>query len=324
MTQKPSDRWLLLIHQLPPKPAYLRVKVGRRLQRIGAVAIKNTVYVLPAGEQSLEDFQWTVREITDGGGEATVCESSFIEGRSDAEVEDLFQQARAPDYEEIAEQARSLLEEVTAAAQDPDTRRRLEQELARLQKRLADIQSIDFFGAPGGETVSSMVEQLGHRIKEPAPSGQPARASSGPSEYRKRTWVTRKGVHVDRMACAWLIRRFIDPDARFKYVPSKGYELEPGELRFDMFDAEFTHEGDRCTFEVLLDRMGIEDAALHAIAEVIHDIDLKDAKFGRRETDGIAVVIAAIAMAHRNDDVRVARGSELFGDLYVYYQRKRR
>lgn len=280
-TQKTADRWLLLIHQIPPKPAYLRVKVGRRLQRIGAVAIKNTVYVLPAVEQTLEDFQWTVREITEGGGEATVCEASFIEGRSDAEVEELFREARASDYEEIAEQARSLLEEAAAAAHDADARRRLEQELPRLEKRLADILSIDFFGAPGSETAPALVEQLRERLKEPATFGAPTRNPSGADTYRGRTWVTRKGVHVDRMASAWLIRRFIDPQARFKYVPSRGYEPEPGELRFDMFDAEFTHKGDRCTFEVLLDRTGLEDAALRAISEVVHDVDLKDAKFGR-------------------------------------------
>lgn len=323
-TQKPADRWLLLIHQIPPKPAYLRVKVGRRLQRIGAVAIKNTVYVLPAGEQTLEDFQWTVREITEGGGEATVCEASFIEGRSDAQVEELFREARAPDYEEIAEQARSLLEEAAAAAQDADARRRLEHELPRLEKRLADILSIDFFGAPGSETASAVVEQLRERLKERANSSALARSPSVADAYRSRTWVTRRGVHVDRMASAWLIRRFIDPEARFKYVPSRGYEPEPGELRFDMFDAEFTHEGDRCTFEVLLDRTGLEDAALCAISEVVHDVDLKDAKFGRREADGITVVVAAIAMAHGSDEERVARGAALFEDLYIYYQRKRR
>ena len=324
MTQKFCDRWLLLIHQIPPKPAYLRVKAGRRLQRIGAVAIKNTVYVLPSAEHTLEDLQWTVREINEGGGEATICEASFVEGRSDAEVEELFRQARAPDYAEISEQVRSLVDEMAASGLDSDTRRQLEQELPRLEKRLSDVRAIDFFGAPGSETASALIEQLRGRLKEPAPSGPAVRGPSGSDEYRARTWVTRRGVHVDRMASAWLIKRFIDPAAHFKYVASKGYEPEPGELRFDMFDAEFTHEGDRCTFEVLLDRMRIEDSALGAISEVIHDIDLKDAKFGHREADGIALVVTAIAMAHSSDDERVARGSALFEDLYHYYQRKRR
>ncbi len=115
------------------------------------------------------------------------------------------------------------------------------------------------------------------------------RRRTRPQEDGKRplqgsVWVTRQGVHVDRIASAWLIRRFIDPEARFKFVPAKGYVPEPGELRFDMFEAEFTHEGDRCTFEVLLARAGLADPALAAIGEIVHDIDLKDAKFGREET----------------------------------------
>ncbi len=116
-----------------------------------------------------------------------------------------------------------------------------------------------------------------------------------------KIWVTRRGVHVDRMACAWLIRRFIDPDARFKFVGGQSYQPGRDELRFDMFEAEFTHDGDRCTFEVLLDRIGLDDAALRHIGEIVHDIDIKDGKFDRPEAAGIAQVIAGIAMAHDDD-----------------------
>ena len=115
-------------------------------------------------------------------------------------------------------------------------------------------------------------------------------------EFHDQTWVTRKGIHVDRMGSAWLIRHFIDPGARFKFVPAKGYQPEPAELRFDMYEAEFTHEGDLCTFEVLLERFALKDPALKSIAEIIHDIDLKDSKFAREETIGIDRLIAGIAM----------------------------
>src|SRR5690348_9962429 len=87
MSQRGEPKWLLLIHQIPPKPNYFRVKIGRRLQRLGSVPIKNSVYVLPRSEQSYEDFEWVVREIVEGGGEASVCEARFVEGLSDAEVE---------------------------------------------------------------------------------------------------------------------------------------------------------------------------------------------------------------------------------------------
>jgi hypothetical protein len=148
-------------------------------------------------------------------------------------------------------------------------------------------------------------------------------ATSRLSDLKDKTWVTRKGIYVDRMASAWFVRRFIDPGARFKFVPAKGYKPLPGELRFDMFDAEFTHEGDRCTLEILIERTGINDPALPRIAEIVHDIDLKDSKFGRQETPGIEQVIAGIAMAHKDDETRLARGSAIFDDLYEYSKRKR-
>ena len=303
--------WLLLIHQLPPTPNYLRVKVARRMQRIGAVAIKNTVYALPATETALEDFQWTIREIRAEGGEANLFEARVIEGLSHGEIQQLFNAERDEDYEAIAAEARLL---------DRNDRQRLALEIVRLKKRLGDVQAIDFFGAPNGQTVVAMLDELTRIVEET--TEQPAAAGS-PEIYRGRTWVTRAGVHVDRMASAWLIRRFIDREARFKFVTDKQYAPSDGEIRFDMFNAEFTHEGDRCTFEVLLDRMRLDDSALHAIGEVVHDIDLKESKFDRQETAGIAVVIASIAMAHRGDEERIARASAALEDLYVYYQKKR-
>jgi hypothetical protein len=141
---------------------------------------------------------------------------------------------------------------------------------------------------------------------------------------RNRTWVTREGVFADRIASAWLIRRFIDPEARFKFVSGKGYRPQEGELRFDMFEAEFTHEGDKCTFEVLLERAGLKDSALRAIAEIIHDIDLKDEKFGRTEVAGIRTLIDGIRVSTNDDARRIERGAEAFNDLYEFFKKKRR
>jgi hypothetical protein len=140
---------------------------------------------------------------------------------------------------------------------------------------------------------------------------------------RGRTWVTRRDVHVDRMASAWLIRRCIDPEARFKFVPTRGYAPEPGELRFDMFEAEFTHEGERCTFEVLCERARLDDPALRTIGDIVHDLDLKDDKFGHAETEGIGGLIAGLCLTTREDDKRLARGATLFEDLYHYFRKKR-
>lgn len=324
MAEINDERWLMLIHQLPPKPDYFRVKIWRRLQRLGAVAIKNSVYVLPKNDQTQEDFQWVLREIVEGGGEASLCEARFVDGLTDDQVEALFQTARSSEYAEIVEQARRLAEIPLPERPIEDSRRtQNEVDLARLKRRLADVVGIDFFGAPGREAAEGLVSGVAARMHERRTGKQIAVAArSRREDLQEKTWVTRKGIHVDRMASAWFIRRFIDSSARFKFVSPKGYKPLPGELRFDMFEAEFTHEGDRCTLEVLMERTGVNEPAVGRIAEIVHDIDLKDGKFGRQETPGIEQLIAGIAMAHKDDLARLERGCAVFDDLYEYFRRK--
>ena len=196
-------------------------------------------------------------------------------------------------------------------------------QFTKLKARATQILGIDFFGANGRETLDGLLGSVEEMLKddEIATAGGSALEPRGASDLTGRTWVTRQGVHIDRIASAWLIRRFIDPAAAFKFVPSKGYVPEAGELRFDMFDAEFTHVGDRCSFEVLLAAAGLGDQGLQAIAEIVHDIDLKDAKFGRDETAGIAQVISGLCISHKDDLARIERGAALFDDLYAYFHK---
>ena len=238
-----SRRWLLLIHQVPPKPDYLRVKVRRRLQKLGAVPLKSSVYVLPDTEEHLEDFQWLANEIAADGGDATICSATMLSGVSDRELDTMFP-------------------------------------------------------APSPDVPSS-------------PSGRPDGA----------TWVTREGVFVDRIASAWLIRRFIDPRASFRFVPARGYKPGLGELRFDMYQGEYTHVGDRCTFETLLAEFGLRERALRAVGEIVHDIDCKDDKFERDEVAGVRAVIEGIAHATKDDFDRLERGALVFDGLYRQLQR---
>jgi hypothetical protein len=320
-----EQSWLLLIHQIPPKPDYLRVKIGRRLARVGAVAIKNSVYVLPASDQAMEDFQWVRREIVDGGGEASISRTTFVEGLTDADVARLFHDARSHDYDEIAREAQDAVEALTAGARlRPDARTAARETLARLRKRFATVAAIDHLGAPDRHRASAALDAIEARLR-PAPDAAVedglarglARDAEPHRGWRGRTWVTRRGIFVDRIASAWLIRRFIDPEARFKFVAPQGYTPEPGELRFDMFAGEFTHEDDRCTFETLLRRFGLDDPALAPIAEIVHDIDLRDDKYGRADALGIERVLAAVAAAHPDDVARLERGAALFDDLYA-------
>jgi hypothetical protein len=321
-----AHSWLLLIHQIPAKPAYLRVKIWRRLQGIGAIAVKNAVHALPMNEETQEDFEWLIREIVEGGGEAFVCEARLIDGLSDEEVRTLFDRARDADYKEVVEAARTVAKQLRPKATS-EAIADLRGQVARLRKCLAEIAAIDFFGAIGREAAESSLRTLEARLSEDDAVRNKATVDSDASAVgalRNRTWVTRQGVYVDRIASAWLIRRFIDPDAHFKFVTGKGYRPADGELRFDMYEAEFTHEGDKCTFEVLLERGALKDPALRAIAEIIHDIDLKDDKFGRTEVAGIRTLIEGISVATKDDSERIARGTEVFNSLYEYFKKRRR
>jgi hypothetical protein len=320
-----AHSWLLLIHQLPAKPAYLRVKIWRRLQDIGAVAVKNAVHALPMNEETQEDFEWLLREIREGGGEAFVCEARLIDGLSDEEVRALFDRARDADYSELAKEVQALAKSLQRKA-GRDTAAELRGQVARLRKRLAEIAAIDFFGAIGRETAEELLSGVETRLEKDEPvAGKTTKRQPDLQEIlHNRTWVTREGVYADRIASAWLIHRFIDPEARFKFVSGKGYRPQENDVRFDMFEAEFTHEGDKCTFEVLLDRARLKDSALRAIAEIIHDIDLKDDKFGRTEVAGIRTLIDGIRASISDDAKRLERGTELFNDLYESFRKRRR
>ncbi|MGH6815372.1 MAG: chromate resistance protein ChrB domain-containing protein [Hyphomicrobiaceae bacterium] len=317
-------RWLLLIHQLPAKPAYVRVKVWRRLHALGAIAVKNAVHALPASEQSQEDFEWLLKEIIDSGGEAIICGARLIGGLSDTDVCELFKAARDADYADIATEARALsarFAETPATESHADLRA----QLSRLKNRYAQTVGVDFFDANGRQAADGLIRGLEEALVEQAvaPEASERPPEPGVERLKRRVWVTRIGVHVDRIGCAWLVRRFIDSHASFKFVPPKGYVPESNELRFDMFDAEFTHEGDRCSFEVLMSRAGLDDPALTAIAEIVHDIDLKDEKFGREEAPGIKTLINGICAGTRDDDERLVRGAAIFDDLYAVFSRKR-
>jgi hypothetical protein len=310
--------WLLLIHQVPNSPSYLRVKMWRRLQKIGAVPVKNAVYVLPRSDQSVEDFHWVAREIIEAGGDASVCEATFIEGITNNEVVALFRSAREADYLALISEIKEINEEVRKFSRTEGSASSSMSGVSRLRQKFAEIEGIDFFGCPAKDQAESLLTDIERKLRT-----TPVRKlASTNGSYSDRTWVTRKGIHVDRIASAWLIRRFIDPSARFKFVSGKGYRPEPGELRFDMFDAEFTHEGDLCTFEVLQERFNLSDRALKPIGEIVHDIDLKDSKFGRAETAGIALAVNALCTANKEDPRRLERGAALLDDLYEFFKKR--
>jgi len=321
MPRDATTTWLLLIHQLPAKPAYARVKVWRRLQALGAVTVKGAVYALPANAETQEDFAWLAKEIVEDGGEAMICEAALVEGLSDHDMQMLFDHARDEDYAKIAAEARDVAGRQSDEATDRELAEMASQ-VARLRRQLDAVVAIDFFGANGRLAAQGLVSGLEAVLKK-EDAVTPAEPAPAPGPLSNRTWVTRRGVQIDRIASAWLIRRFIDQEARFKFVPSSGCQPEPGELRFDMFEGEFTHRGDRCTFEVLIGHAGLSDPALSAIGEIVHDIDLKDDKYGRAETAGVKSLIAGIATPGADDEQRLARGAVLLDGLYDSFALKK-
>ncbi|HEX6738943.1 MAG TPA: chromate resistance protein ChrB domain-containing protein, partial [Vicinamibacteria bacterium] len=241
-------------------------------------------------------------------------------------VEGLFNTAREGDYRELAGEARRLQTAVGRSGKRAlAARRSAMAALVRLRKRLGEVGAIDFFRAPGREVVEGLLDAIEGSLRPAAAAGAGAPAAAAVEPVRGRTWVTRRGVQVDRIASAWLIRRFIDPEARFAFVDGGGHRPAPGELRFDMFEAEFTHEGDQCTFEVLVRRfgLGVTEPALRPIAEIIHDVDLKDGKFARPEAVGLERLIAGIAGRHPDDEARLRDGAVALEGLYDYFARRR-
>lgn len=286
-------RWILLLHQIPPKPPYFRAKILRRLAQVGALPVKNSAYLLPNTADTLEDFEWICREIQSEGGTAWLFAVDTLIGLTDAQIEASFRQLRAADYDALLADAPGLDD-------------------AKLADRLAALKKIDFFDHPARAQVESLLLHRQGQHRESAATSLPLPAS---------TWVTRQGIKVDRIASAWLIRRFLDPQARFQFVDTAAYQHSAGQLRFDMFEGEFTHEGDLCTFEVLIARHNLlaENPGLQPIAEMVHDIDLKDDRYQRPETSGLSRMLDGLCARVPDDETRLAHGTQIFEAMYQSY-----
>lgn len=314
--------WLLLIHQIPAKPAYFRAKIWRRLQQLGAVAIKQSVYAMPRRDQALEDLTWIVKEIVDGGGEATMVEARFLEGLSDQQVIGLFQAARRSDYAKIDSEAGILRNEWRSQTGEAaaDTLLGFRSRLERLRRQFAEVARIDFFKAPEQLGTEAALNALETTLIAQRATGQEQPARSGVSGLTGKTWVTRANIYVDRIACAWLVRRYADPEARFKFVNSGQYSPGPDEIRFDMAEAEYTHVMDKCSFEVMVERFGLTDPALAKVAAIIHDIDLKDQVFGLPETAGVQALFEGIIARVDNDLERIDQAGRALDSLLAFFK----
>jgi hypothetical protein len=308
--------WLLFVHQLPADESNLRVRVWRRLQQIGALAIKQAVYVLPDSGGAREDLEWLRREVTDGGGQAALFVSHGIDTDTDSTLVREFRAARQQAYQAIASEAEALLLaykhwQGRRRGKAPDVARPLE----TLRQRFLAIQQLDIFGSAGREEVAALLQRLDTCGDVPAVERSSAGRTLDPVAYRGRLWVTRPQPGVDRMSSAWLIRHFIDPAAQFGFAADVAH-VPAGAVSYDMYGGEFTHRGERCTFEQLSDTFGIRDPAVTRIAAIVHDLDLKDGRFGAPDAALIGTLVDGLSRAHDDDAVLLEHGITLFDALY--------
>ncbi|MDO8127122.1 MAG: chromate resistance protein [Candidatus Brocadiales bacterium] len=292
------------------------MSLWRKFRQLGAVSLKNSVYILPLAERTYENFQWLSQEIQSMGGEATLVRTKGIENLEDKEIIGLFNTARDVDYREIIIACESLLKKITRGKEEISAVKDvLNKELTSIGKKLKTSVEIDFFNAPLGKEANKLFLHCTKTLK--AKRQRLSSSTSAPLEkedFQGKKWVTRKRPHVDRLASAWLIRRFVDPKAKFIFASEKKIPKEA--TPFDMLGAELSHRGEDCTFETLVKAFGIKDKTVWEIAKIVHDVDLRDEKYGMRETRGVELILRGMMKTHKNDHALLEACINFFEALY--------
>jgi hypothetical protein len=298
-----SVPWLLLVFSLPAKRASQRVEIWRKLQRYGMLPLRSSGYVLPNSAINQERMEWLAAAIRTYKGQASVVQAQGFDDLPADRLKQRFLEARAHDYQRLLHEAKKIL------AMSPS--RRPAGRLNRLRRRFLELQDVDFFGSP----LRARLEILLNRIDK-AETTQPARGRKRKAgEYSNRLWITRPRPGIDRVSSAWLIRRFIDPKARFVFGAEPTAHADA--IPFDMFCPQgFGHRGEDCTFETLCKEFSVRDSRVRRIAEIIHDADLGDEKFARPEGQGLDRVLNGWAKQELPDDELLERGTELIEGLY--------
>lgn len=309
--------WLVFSYSLPSKSqSSPRVALWRRLRRIGAISVKTGVHVLPAREECMEAFQWLAQEVQQAKGEALVIHVEKFEGLSEEQLIELFRAARQQEYAEIDAQAEELEKNISPQTK-PEERERLRDAIAKLRKRYTEILRVDFFDCPQASLVAARLT----RIEQALSFRELSAADLIPAaiaKYQDKRWVTRPRPFVDRLACAWLIRRFINPNATIRY----SLQPEPDEVAFDMKEGEFGHCGNLCSFETMLVRFALDKPGLRTIGDIVHELDLRDGQYAHPETVGVEAVLRGWLLAGLSDTELESRAVELFEGLYATFSRE--
>ena len=294
--------WLLLVFSLPAKNAVERVGIWRKLQRYGTLPLRSSGHLLPNTPVNQERMEWLATTIRSHKGQASVVQVQAFDDLPDELLKRQFIDARSRDYQKLLHETKKLL--ALSHARRPGSG------APRIRRRFQELKDIDFFESPLRPKLEKLLAQLDQTGAEKA---RTKRGKSG--EYLNRPWMTRQRPGIDRASSAWLIRKFIDPKARFVFGSDP--KANPDAIPFDMFCTEgFGHRGEDCTFETLIKEFSIRDGRAKRIAEIIHDADLSDGKFGRSEGEGLDKVLNGWAKQDMPDDELLRRGMELIEGLY--------
>ncbi len=322
MTKAASQEWLLLFYSVPSHPVSKRMKIWRKLAKTGAVQLKGAVYILPATEETEEFSQWLIGEVKSLGGDGAFVRTAEIKTMSEAEIRRLFTEQAAREYRKLEKPIDVLERKVQSIRKGSkgEEKKRLAAQTAKFARDLDEVSRRDYFGSGAGQVLKKRLQTIEGSLRE-AEKKNPEKAAfievARLQDYQGRTWATRKNPFVDRMASAWLIRRFIDPKASFLFIDERSVaSLDDGTVAFDVRGGQFTHVGDLCTFEVLVRSFGIKDKAVKKIAEIVHDLDVKDDKYGKPETAGVEDILSGIRKTAKNDEDGLERGMSAFEMLY--------
>ena len=296
-------RWLLLAHQLPTRLSNQRVKTWRRLQQLGAVPSRNSVYVLPNTEQCREDFEWLRSEIVAMGGEATVFSADAMSEGGSEDIVKTFQDSRNQEYRALQQDIKRALAPLRGKRRSVDLSQ-LQRTVRSLRTRFESLEAIDFFGAAARDDAAAALAELERKLTPGSKAPAAKSSSARKTDFQGRRWVTRRRPGIDRIASAWLIRRFIDPKAVFAFVDRP----EPSDVPFDMYAGGFGHRGGLCTFEVLCAEFGIARGSVTQIAHIVHDVDLKENKYAAPEAPTINRMIEGLRALHADDATLLEQG----------------
>lgn len=318
-----SQGWLLFFYSIPSKPVSGRMKIWRKLAGAGAVQLKGAVYILPMTEEHYEFFQWLVSEVESLGGEAAFTSVRKIDSVPDQDIIDFFATRRNEEYQVITGTVEDIETRINSLRKGSKSQnpRGLSEQITKVYRRFEEVQKTDFFLSSKGKALRAKIDTLNVVLKgfssTHSAKGVPAVARKRLGDYQGKRWVSRKRPFVDRMASAWLIKRFVDKSASFCLADEKEIaSFKKDYVTFDVSGGDFTHIGDLCTFEILVRGFGIKDRVVRKIAEIVHELDIKDDKYHNAEARGVGEILSGLRKSIKDDSELLEKGMSVFEMLY--------